>query len=399
MVDDFDKGETEELLLPGAAPEREYKAARGRLKIFLGAAAGVGKTYRMLSQANELKTAGIDVVVGIAETHGRAETEALLKGLEVIPRKEMAYQGATFDEMDLDAVLARRPKVALVDELAHTNVPGSRHSKRYQDVEELLDAGIEVFTTLNVQHVESLNEDVQQVTGVRISETVPDRFLEDADEIELVDISPEELLKRFREGKVYVPAKAEQATKRFFKKGNLFSLRQLALRYTARQVEGDLRSYTEKEPLALKRPAVPVGSRILVCITPSDTAQRLVRIAHTLASSLETEWMAVYVESPKESDFTDQALEQLSRNMWLVEELGGKVNILFSSAGTHLAQIVMDFAKEHEVDMIVAGAPNQPGWKKYFGGSFVDEMLHMGEPINILVVNHAKDSSTTGYPD
>jgi two-component system sensor histidine kinase KdpD len=399
MADDFEKGETEELLLPGTVPDREYRTARGRLKIFLGAAAGVGKTYRMLSQANELRKAGVDIVVGIAETHGRAETEALLKGLEVVPRKKMVYQGATFEEMDLGAVLARRPKVALVDELAHTNVPGSRHSKRYQDVEELLDAGIDVFTTLNVQHVESLNEDVQQVTGVRISETVPDRFLEYAEEIELVDITPEELLKRFREGKVYVPAKAEQATKSFFKKGNLFSLRQLALRYTARQVEGDLRSYAEKEPFALKRPAVPVGSRILVCITPSTTAQRLVRIAHTLATSLETEWMAVYVESPKESDFTDEALNQLSKNMWLVEELGGKVNILFSSAGTHLAQIVMDFARENDIDLIVAGAPNQPRWKKYIGGSFVDEVLHMGEPINILVVHYAREGQASGNPD
>lgn len=398
MADDFRESETEELLLPGPAPEREYKAARGRLKIFLGAAAGVGKTYRMLSQANELRNSGVDVVVGLAETHGRAETEALLQGLEVVPRQEIEYEGAAFEEMDLDAVLARRPKVALVDELAHTNVPGSRHGKRYQDVEELLDAGIDVFTTMNVQHVESLNESVQQVTGVRISETVPDRFLEYAEEVELVDITPEELLKRFREGKVYVPAKAEQATKRFFKKGNLFSLRQLALRYTARQVEGDLLSYAEKEPFALKRPAVPVGSRILVCITPSDTTQRLVRIAHTLATSLETEWLAVYVESPKESDFTDQALKQLSKNMWLVEELGGKVNILFSSAGTHLAQIVMDFAREHGVDLIVAGAPNQPRWKKYFGGSFVDEILHMEEPINMLVVNYAREGQASGNP-
>ncbi len=383
MNDDIDKGESEDILLPVSADAREYKLARGRLKIFLGAAAGVGKTYRMLSQAQELHGSGVDLVVGIAETHGRAETEALLAGLEVIPRRETEIQGIKLREMDLDAILERRPKLALVDELAHTNIPGSRHAKRYQDVEELLDKGIDVFATLNIQHVESLNDVVQEITGVKVSETLPDRFLENAEEVELVDITPEVLLKRFREGKVYVPEKAEQAMRRFFRKGNIFALRELALRYTARHVEGDLRSYTDLT--VVKRP-VPVGSRIMVCITPSDTAERLVRIAYSLATGLDTEWIAVYVESPKESDFTDKALKQLSKNMWLVEELGGKVNILFSSAGTHLAQIVMEFAKNHEIDMIVAGSPNQGRWKKLVGASFIDELIHIDSSINVLVI-------------
>jgi len=322
-------------------------------------------------------------VVGIAETHGRTETEVLLEGLEVIPRREIAVQGVTLLEMDLDAILERRPKLALVDELAHSNVPGSRHAKRYQDVEELLDKGIDVLSTVNIQHVESLNDVVHEITGVKVGETLPDRFLENAEEVELVDITPEVLLKRFRDGKVYVPEKAEQAMQRFFKKGNIFALRELALRYTARHVEGDLRSYTE--PTVVKRP-VPVGSRILVCITPSETAERLVRIAYSLAVGLDTEWMAVYVESPKETDFTDKALKQLSRNMWLVEELGGKVNILLSSAGTHLAQIVMDFARENEIDMIVAGSPNQGRWKKLVGASFVDELIHMDTSVNVLLI-------------
>jgi len=375
--------ESEELLLPVSTDAKEYRPARGRLKVFLGAAAGVGKTYRMLSQAQELRSAGVDLVVGIAETHGRTETEVLLEGLEVIPRREIAVQGVTLLEMDLDAILERRPKLALVDELAHSNVPGSRHAKRYQDVEELLDKGIDVLSTVNIQHVESLNDVVHEITGVKVGETLPDRFLENAEEVELVDITPEVLLKRFRDGKVYVPEKAEQAMQRFFKKGNIFALRELALRYTARHVEGDLRSYTE--PTVVKRP-VPVGSRILVCITPSETAERLVRIAYSLAVGLDTEWMAVYVESPKETDFTDKALKQLSRNMWLVEELGGKVNILLSSAGTHLAQIVMDFARENEIDMIVAGSPNQGRWKKLVGASFVDELIHMDTSVNVLLI-------------
>lgn len=383
MSDDIDKDESEELLLSVSTDAKEYRPARGRLKVFLGAAAGVGKTYRMLSQAQELRSAGVDLVVGIAETHGRTETEVLLEGLEVIPRREIAVQGVTLLEMDLDAILERRPKLALVDELAHSNVPGSRHAKRYQDVEELLDKGIDVLSTVNIQHVESLNDVVHEITGVKVGETLPDRFLENAEEVELVDITPEVLLKRFRDGKVYVPEKAEQAMQRFFKKGNIFALRELALRYTARHVEGDLRSYTE--PTVVKRPA-PVGSRILVCITPSETAERLVRIAYSLAVGLDTEWMAVYVESPKETDFTDKALKQLSRNMWLVEELGGKVNILLSSAGTHLAQIVMDFARENEIDMIVAGSPNQGRWKKLVGASFVDELIHMDTSVNVLLI-------------
>lgn len=398
MVNDQDSAREEEVLLPGTVSEQEYRPARGRLKVFLGAAAGVGKTYRMLSQANELRQAGIDVVAGLVETHGRPETEALLAGLEVVPRKEITLRDARFEEMDLDGILDRQPRIALVDELAHSNVPGSRHAKRYRDVEELLDAGIDVFATMNVQHVESLNDEVRGITGVRVSETVPDRFIEYAEEVELVDITPEELLKRFREGKVYVPAKAEQATRRFFRKGNLFALRQLALRYTARHVEDDLRSYAEKEPAVLTRPAVPVGSRVLVCITPSETAQRVVRVAHALAASLECEWMAVYVESPRESDFTDEALKQLSRNMWLVEELGGKVNILFSSAGTHLAKIVMDFVKENDIDLVVVGAPDRSRLKRYFGASFVHELLHMKEPVNVLVVTPRQEPGPPQSP-
>ncbi|MHB8895546.1 MAG: universal stress protein [Candidatus Geothermincolia bacterium] len=393
MNGEINKGDTEELLLPVDDDVAEFRPARGRLKIFLGAAAGVGKTYRMLSEAQELCAAGVDVVVGIAETHGRAETEKLLEGLEVLPRKKMDVNGVQFLEMDLAAIIGRNPRLVLIDELAHMNVPGSRHAKRYQDVEDVLDDGIDVYTTLNVQHLESQKDVVQQITGVKVGETVPDWFLENADEVELVDITPEVLLKRFRAGKVYVPEKAEQAMQRFFKKGNIFALRQLALRYTARHVEGDLKSYTE--PTAPKR-HVPVGSRILVCLTPSDTSERLVRIAHSLAVGLETEWLAVYVESPKESDFTETALKQLAKNMWLVEELGGKMNILFSSAGTHLAQIVMEFVRENDVDLIVAGSPNQPRWRKLMGASFTDELIHMDGAVNVLVIGRSQVEAVSG---
>ena len=392
-MDNAKEPDAEDILLQLKSDERDVTRTRGRLKIFLGAAAGVGKTYRMLSQANQLQRAGVNLAVGIAETHGRVETKVLLEGLEVIGRRADSYGGATFEEMDLDAVLERRPRLALVDELAHTNVPGTKHVKRYQDVEEILEAGIDVFTTLNVQHIESLNDVVQQITSVRVGETLPDRWVEEADEVELVDITPEELLKRFREGKVYVPEKAEQAMRRFFRKGNIFALRELALRYTAQHIKGDMRPYTESA--TMKRPS-PVGSRLAVCITPSRTSERLVRVAHGLASALDAQWTAIYVESPKEEDSTDKALEQLARNMWLVEELGGRISVLYSAAGTHLAQSVLEFARDNDVDMIIAGAPDQPKWKRMFGVSFVDELTHQSGTMHVLVVGSDKEQGAAG---
>ncbi len=245
--------------------QKEQKAERraGKLKIFVGAAAGVGKTYQMLEEAQSLKKDGVDVVIALVETHGRQETEQLLEGQEIIPRLRVEHGGIVLEEMDLDGVLARRPAIALVDELAHTNAPGTRHAKRYQDVEELLAAGVSVYTTMNIQHAESLNDIVYQITGIRVRETVPDRILQMADELEVVDLPPEELLARFNEGKVYVPPKAEQAVRRFFRKGNLLGLREMVLRYTASKVDEDMRSYMDRHGILGPWPA---GSRLLFIV-------------------------------------------------------------------------------------------------------------------------------------
>jgi len=254
-----------EALLERARAE-EAKRARGRLKVFFGAAPGVGKTYAMLEAARELRATGVDVVVGYAETHGRAETEALVAGLEVVPPRRVEYHGATLRDFDLDAALGRHPTVILVDELAHTNAPGARHAKRWQDVVELLDAGIAVYTTINVQHLESLNDVVAQITGVRVRETVPDSVFQQADEVELVDLSPDDLLQRLKDGKVYVPELATHAVEHFFRKGNLFALRELALRQTADRVDAQLRGYRREHAVPT---TWPVAERLLVAVGPS----------------------------------------------------------------------------------------------------------------------------------
>ena len=251
----------------------EARQARGKLKVFFGATAGVGKTYAMLKAAHERRAEGVDVVGGWVDTHGRAETAALLEGLEVLPRCPAAYHGTTLNEFDLDAALTRRPTLLLVDELAHTNAPGSRHAKRWQDVAELLDAGVEVYTTVNVQHLESLNDVVAQITGVTVRETVPDALLEQADEVELIDLPPDDLLQRLREGKVYVPSQAEQAMRHFFRKGNLIALRELALRRTAERVDAQMQVYRRDHAIA---ETWPTAERILVCVSPSPMAARLV---------------------------------------------------------------------------------------------------------------------------
>ena len=261
-------------VLLARAREEEARKARGRLKLFFGSAAGVGKTYAMLEAARELRADGVDVVVGVVETHGRAETESLLEGLEILPPRQVAYRGSTLKEFDLDAALARRPAVILVDELAHSNAEGSRHAKRWQDVLELVDAGINVYTALNVQHLESLNDLVAKITGVIVRETVPDSVLERADEIELVDLPPDELIQRLQEGKVYLPQQAQEAMHNFFRKGNLIALRELALRRTADRVDAQMQAYMRDHAIAK---TWPVAERVLVCVSPSPQAGLLVR--------------------------------------------------------------------------------------------------------------------------
>jgi two-component system sensor histidine kinase KdpD len=369
-----------ELLRRIQQEETESKRTRGMLKVFLGFAAGVGKTYHMLGEAQSLKTACIDIVAALVETHGRPETDALLSGLETIPRRRVQHGGIVLEEMDLDAVLARHPAVALVDELAHTNALGSRHAKRYQDVEELLEAGISVYTTLNIQHIESLNDVVYQISGVKVSETLPDRILELADEIEVVDLPPEELLQRLKEGKVYVPYKAEQAMQRFFRKGNLLGLRELSLRYAARKVDEDMRSYMERHGILGPWPA---GSRLLVAISTSPLSERLVRTGQRMAADLDAEWFAVYVESPKEAPSSEEARDQLARNLRLAGEMGAKVQVL---SAQNIAEEIITFAREHNVTLIIVGLPRRSLWNRFMRGSVVNEVVNRSGPIHVLVI-------------
>src|SRR5512137_1528022 len=303
------------------AQAEEVTAELGKLKIFLGYAAGVGKTYAMLEAARQRKHDGRDVVAGYVESHGRAETDALLEGLELLARKEVVYMGVTLQEMDLDAILARRPHIVLVDELAHTNAPGSRHEKRWQDVEELLASGIDVYTTVNVQHFESLNDIVAQITGVRVRETVPDRILDEAAEIRLVDIPPEELLQRLREGKVYIPEQAALAAKKFFRLGNLIALREISMRRAAARIDDQMRDYMEKFSIPGPWPA---QERLLVCVSGSPYSERLIRATRRLADELKAPWYTVYIETPGTTRHLRENRQRVWGNLRLAESMGSK---------------------------------------------------------------------------
>lgn len=353
---------------------------RGRLTIFLGAAAGVGKTYAMLEAAHERQADGVDVVIGWVETHGRSETEALVRGLSIIPPRELVYRGKVFREMDLDALLQRRPQLALVDELAHTNIPGSRHTRRFQDVEELLAAGINVYTTLNIQHVESLNDIVAQITGIRVQETVPDRLLDEADQIQLIDIPPEELIERLKEGKVYVPPQAERALQKFFRPGNINALRELALRYTARRVEGQLDHYMRLHGIAGPWPA---GERVMACVSPSPFSAQVIRTARRMAAGLKAEWLVVYVETPERLPADETMRDQLARNLHLAEELGAEVIIL---TGNDAAEELLTVAQRKNVTQIVIGKPLHPPWQELWHGSLVDKIIRGSQGISVHII-------------
>lgn len=354
--------------------------ARGRLKIFFGAAPGVGKTYAMLSEAREKQAAGADVLVGVAETHGRAETEALLAGLAVLPRRELEYRGMLLREFDLDAALARRPQLILVDELAHTNAPGSRHAKRWQDVAELLDAGIDVASTVNVQHIESLNDVVAQITGVVVRETVPDSILERADEIELVDLPPDELLARLGAGKVYVAQQAERAVQSFFRKGNLIALRELALRRTAERVDEQMRSYRRDRAISAVWPA---QQRLLVGIDSGLAAARLARAGRRMAAQLHTPWYAVYVETPAELGRPEAERERAYQALRLAEQLGAEVATL---SGERAADELLVFARAHNVSSIVLGKPARARWRRLLAETVVDAAIHQSGDVEVSVV-------------
>ena len=360
---------------------RREERTRGRLKVFLGAAPGVGKTYEMLTIGRARLTAGADVVVGVVETHGRAETEALLDGFETIPRRAVPYRGTVLEEMDLDALLARRPALALVDELAHTNAPGSRHPKRYQDVEELLDAGIDVLTTLNIQHVESLNDVVASITRIRVRETVPDSILDRADDIEVVDLNPDDLIERLKVGKVYVPANAERALKHYFSRGNLTALRELALRRTADRVDDELLSH-------MRANAIPgpwaAGERVLVCVSEDPRSAGLVRYAKRLADRLHAPWTALVVEGPRAASLSEAARDRVAEALRLADRLGGDAVTL--PGGRRIADDILAYARAANVNHIVVGKATRSWIFELVNGSVVHDLVRRSGNISVHVV-------------
>lgn len=359
---------------------QEVRAARARLKIFFGASPGVGKTYTMLEAARRELANGIDVVVGIVETHGRSETAALVEGLSVVPRRSVEHRGVKLEELDVDAVLARKPALVLVDELAHTNAPGSRHVKRWQDVIDLLDAGIDVWSTLNVQHVESLGDVIQQITGVKVRETVPDAVLERADELELVDLPPDELLERLSQGKVYVPEQVARAAQNFFQRGNLLALRELALRRTAERVDADVLAYRREHGIDA---TWPTRERILVCVGPSPGSERLIRATKRMAEGLRAPWVAATVELIGASPLSAKDADRLEAHLRLTEQLGGEVARL---RGPRVPDAVLDYARDHNVTRIVAGKPTHARWRDRLRGSLLDDLIRGSGPIEVHVI-------------
>ena len=371
------------------AARREYNQA-GQLKIFVGAAPGVGKTYEMLQSARAKLKAGVDVVVGVVETHGRAETEALLEGLEVLPRKRLEYRDQVLGEMDLDAVIARRPRLALVDELAHTNAPGSRHPKRYLDVEELLSHGIDVYTAVNIQHIESLNDVVAQITHVRVRETVPDSVFDRADAIELIDLTPDDLIQRLKEGKVYVPKQAERALEHYFSPGNLTALRELALRRTAERVDEQLLTHMQANAIAGPWAA---GERILVCLNEDPRAAGLVRYTKRLADRLHAPWTAVSIETRRSLLLTDEQRDRLADTLRLAEALGGEA-LTIPGVGRRIADDVISFAQANNVTQIIIGKATRSWWFEIMRGSVVHDLVRRAGNISVNVI--AGDESPAG---
>ena len=387
---DDNRPSPETLLKLAQAEEAEAEQAKkGKLKIFLGYAAGVGKTYAMLEAARSRKGEGRDVVVGYVESHGRAETDALLAGLEVIPLKELIYQGVRLTETDLDAVLARKPQIALIDELAHSNIPGSRHEKRWQDVEELLAAGIDVFTTVNIQHFESLNDVVAQITGVTVRETLPDHLLDSAFEIRLVDIPPEDLLQRLHEGKIYIADQAAKAIEKFFRPGNLMALRELSLRRTAARVDDQMRAYMETQAIA---GPWATTERLLVCISGSPYSEKLIRATCRLAEELKAQWYTVYIETPESGKHARENREHVWRDLRLAESLGSQVA---SVTAPTVTEAILDYALRHNVTKIVMGKPTRPRWRELINPPVVDRVIRHSGAVDVVVVSF----ESAGKPD
>jgi two-component system sensor histidine kinase KdpD len=373
---------------PDALLAEVKRAARGRLKIFLGAAPGVGKTYAMLESAHERLKENVDVIVGVVETHGRTETSRLLEGLPIIPLREADYRGRVFNEMDVEAILARKPKIVLVDELAHSNVPGSRHLKRYQDVEDILSAGIDVYSTLNIQHLESLNDVVERIAGIKVRETVPDSVLASADEIEVIDLSPADLLKRLAEGKVYVPETARRAISNFFSEGNLTALRELALRHAAERVDAQMVSYMRAH--AISGPW-PTRERIIACIGDDGKAQRIVRYAKRVAERRQIPWVAVFVETPHHMSRSEAEKDRIAQALKLAEELGGETVTL---QGDDVVGELLAYANEHNCTQLVIGRPKRLGWRSILSGSVARRMIRRSGAFDVLMVGGDETDKT-----
>ena len=367
--------------------EEERQAGRGRLKIFFGAAPGVGKTYAMLEAARARAREGVEVVVGVVDTHGRPETAALLEGLTVLPRRRAEYRGITLEEFDLDGALARKPGLLLVDELAHTNAPGSRHPKRWQDVEELLAAGVSVYSTLNVQHLESLNDVVARITGITVRETLPDSVFDQADELELADLSADDLLSRLRQGKVYMPEQAAAAIERFFRKGNLIALREMTLRRAAERVDAQMRGYMQDAGI---RSTWAAADRILVCIGPNPDGARLVRAGKRMATGLKCDWSVVHVERPGQA-ITPVEREALVANQQLAESLGAGTATL---SGLNAADEILAYARDHNVTKIIVGKPTHPRWRDLLSGSALDQLVRGSGDVDVYAIS----GDTAGHP-
>jgi two-component system, OmpR family, sensor histidine kinase KdpD len=376
---------------------------RGYLRVYLGSVAGSGKTYAMLNEGQRRKIRGTDVVIGYVETHKRPQTVAQIQDLELIPRKQITYRGVTLEEMDTEAIIARQPQVALVDELAHTNVPGSKHIKRYQDVEELLEAGIDVITTLNIQHLESLNDMVASITGVRVRETLPDRILDQADEVELIDISPVALRQRMRHGNIYPSERIEPALNNFFREGNLTALREMALRRTADKTESQLQHYMDEHNINQLWPA---SERVLVGFDHRPHSRRVIRDAWRLAHGLHAELIAVFIEPTGYLAFTGKvigffkfgkaarkqheiALQRLEEHALLAEDLGAEV---IRRSSSDIASTMVELAKERQVTQIVVGQPTRSHWEEALRGSMINRLLRLSSDVDIHLVPRNRKS-------
>ena len=378
---------------PDALLAEAQREARGKLKIFLGMAPGVGKTYEMLTAARKKKADGIDVVIGLVETHKRKETEALVAGLEVLPRRAQNYQGRVLEEFDLDAMLRRKPQIALVDELAHSNAAGSRHPKRWQDVEELLDAGIDVYTALNVQHVESLNDVVAQITRVRVRETVPDAVLDAADEIELMDLTPSELIDRLREGKVYGGEGGERALANYFTPANLTALRELALRRTAERVEDQLQQHRLRQGV---RDIWAAGENVLVAISESPFSEALVRAGRRLADRYNAPWTVLYLETERSRRLGEKAQDRVAATLRMAEELGAETRTL--PARFDLAEDMLDYAREHNFTQLVVGKSQRSRWFEWRHGSVVDRLVREARGLTVQVITEPPAATAAPEP-